>query len=316
MNSRRKPFTVSQYDKIVKENLEAAIPALIERLLHIHPIESEELPDDLQHTKERKPDALKRIRDQNGNVFVLHLEFQVADDPDMVYRMGDYCIMLAQAYRLPVKQYVLFMGSKPPRMPTELNTGDSIIRYNLLSFQEVSHELFLTSDKPEEILFALLSDFGQKPPEVVLERMINRIHETATGSLAFERYISQLRVLVQLRKLQPVLETVMEKLTQYFKEQEDPFYKKGQRLGFTLGLESGKKEGLEQGKKQGIEQGKKQGIEQGKKQGIEQGKKQGIEQGKKLIVLNLLKETDFSVAEIARLAEVSTAFVEMLKKKS
>lgn len=200
MKSRRTPFSISQYDKIVKENLEAAIPALIERLLHIHPVESEELPDDLMHTKERKPDALKRIRDRDGKTFVLHLEFQVADDPDMIYRMGDYCVMLARSYRLPVRQYVLFMGSKPPKMPTELNMGDSVIRYNLVAFQQFDCELFLASTKPEEILFALLADYGENSPDIILERMVNRIHETTSGSLAFERYISQLRVLVQLRK--------------------------------------------------------------------------------------------------------------------
>ncbi|GAB4023146.1 hypothetical protein [Spirosoma koreense] len=76
MKVRRKPFSVHQYDKSIRENLEAAIPALIEDLLHIYPLRSEELPDDLQHTKERKPDALKRIHDRDGNTFVLHLEFQ------------------------------------------------------------------------------------------------------------------------------------------------------------------------------------------------------------------------------------------------
>ncbi len=88
----------------------------------------------------------------------------------------------------------------------------------------------------------------------------------------------------------------MEKLTQYFKEQEDPFYKKGQRLGFSLGLENGKKQGIEQGKKQGIEQGKFN--------------------KERLVVLNLLKETNFSPTEIARLAEVPIDFVETLKKES
>ncbi|GAB4028917.1 RpnC/YadD family protein [Spirosoma gilvum] len=307
MKSRYKLPSISQCDKIVKENLEAAIPALIERLLHIHPVESVELPDDLQHTKERKPDALKRILDRDGNTFILHLEFQVADDPDMIYRMGDYCVMLARTYRLSVRQYVLYMGDKRPKMVTELNTGDSIFRYRLLSFQQYSYQVFLHSDKPEEILFALLADFDRQSPQIVLEQMVNRIYETTTSSLAFERYMSQLRVLVQLRKLQPNLELVMEKLTQYFKEQEDPFFQKGQRLGFTLGLESGKKAGLEEGKKQGIEQGKKQGIEQGEKK--------GLEQGKRLVILNLLSQTSFSVAEIARLTDVSSSFVETIKKE-
>jgi hypothetical protein len=51
---------VNQYDKIFRENLEAALPGLIRNLLGIHAVQTEELPDDIQHTKERKPDVLKR----------------------------------------------------------------------------------------------------------------------------------------------------------------------------------------------------------------------------------------------------------------
>ncbi len=91
----------------------------------------------------------------------------------------------------------------------------------------------------------------------------------------------------------------MEKLTHYFKEQEDPFFQKGQRLGFTLGLESGKNEGLEVGKSERL----KEGLEEGKKK------------GKRLIILNLLTQTSFSVAEIAQLADVSDSFVEEIKKE-
>ncbi|GAB4023144.1 hypothetical protein GCM10028773_39080 [Spirosoma koreense] len=188
--------------------------------------------------------------------------------------MGEYCVMLAQTYRLPVRQYVFFMGSKPPKMSTELNTGDSILRYHLLSFQQFAYELFLNSAKPEEILFTLLADYKGTTPEVILEQIVQRIYETTSGSLAFERHINQLRVLVQLRKLQPVLETVMEKLTQFFKEQEDPFFQKGERLGFDRGLEN----------------------------------------GKRLVILNLLKETNFSIHKIARLADVQVSLVEQLKK--
>ncbi len=66
----------SQYDKILKENLEAIIPGLMENVLGITVVESEELPDDVQHTKERKPDVLKKITDAQGNTFVLQIEFQ------------------------------------------------------------------------------------------------------------------------------------------------------------------------------------------------------------------------------------------------
>ncbi len=77
----------SQYDKIFKENIEAVIPSLMQNILGITAVESEELPDDIQHTKERKPDVLKKIKDTQGKTFVLHLELQLVDESEMVYRL-------------------------------------------------------------------------------------------------------------------------------------------------------------------------------------------------------------------------------------
>jgi predicted transposase/invertase (TIGR01784 family) len=101
---------VNQYDKILHENLEAALPGLIRNLLGIHAVHTEELPDDIQHTKERKPDVLKKVTDKNDETFVLHIEFQVKDEPKMVYRMAEYYIMLLRRYELPVRQYVIYIG--------------------------------------------------------------------------------------------------------------------------------------------------------------------------------------------------------------
>jgi hypothetical protein len=49
----------NQYDKIFRENMEAALPGIIEHLLGLDIVHSEEIPDDIQHTKERKPDLAK-----------------------------------------------------------------------------------------------------------------------------------------------------------------------------------------------------------------------------------------------------------------
>ena len=92
--SGEKQTEVNQYDKILKENIEAALPGLIRNLLNIHAVNTEELPDDIQHTKERKPDVLKRVTDEKENTFVLHIEFQVKDEPKMAFRMAEYHIML------------------------------------------------------------------------------------------------------------------------------------------------------------------------------------------------------------------------------
>lgn len=44
------------YDKIFKENIEEIILPLAKKVLNIDPEGLEEIPDDLQHTIERKPD--------------------------------------------------------------------------------------------------------------------------------------------------------------------------------------------------------------------------------------------------------------------
>ena len=74
-----------QYDKIIKENLEITLPVIIRDVLGLDIAESEELPDDIQHTKERKPDALKKVTAMAGHTYVLQVEFQLEDEREMVY---------------------------------------------------------------------------------------------------------------------------------------------------------------------------------------------------------------------------------------
>ena len=93
----------AQYDKIFKENIEAVISNIMQNVLDITAVSMEELPDDIQHTKERKPDTLKKITDDEGNTFVLQIEFQVKNEDEMVYRMLDYYGMLERKYKMPIK---------------------------------------------------------------------------------------------------------------------------------------------------------------------------------------------------------------------
>ncbi|GAB2592361.1 RpnC/YadD family protein [Spirosoma areae] len=302
----------SQYDKILKENLEATIPALIEKVLNIHPVLSEELPDDLQHTKERKPDALKRITDQSGQLFVLHLEFQLANEPKMIHRMHTYCAMLLEQYEIPVRQYVFYLGPTPARMPTSLTTNDLSFRYNLISFQELDYRLFLTSETPEVILLTILANYQPQESPMVMKQLLTKLDETADGPLVFQKYIAQLRVLVQLRNLQPLLDAAMDNLTKYVNEQNDPFYVKGRNLGFLLGTEKGIQEGLQKG----IQEGLQKGIQEGLQKGIRAGEEKGESKAQFQLIKNLLAETDFSDDKIAHLVGVTLTFVQDVRRVS
>lgn len=219
----------SQYDKIFKENLEAVISSIMQNILEITAVSVEELPDDIQHTKERKPDVLKKVTDTKGDTFVLQIEFQVANDDEMVHRMLDYKAMLIRKYRLPIYQYVIFLGKGQPKMETHLTDVGLAFEYNLLSINSVDYKIFLKSNRPEEIVLSVLANFGQETSENALKDIISRLEETTSGDLALKRYFKQLRILAQLRKLEQKLKNiVMDSIAKYIDEKRDVAFLIGQ----------------------------------------------------------------------------------------
>ena len=218
----------NQYDKIFKENIEAVIPSLMQNVLGITAVSMEELPDDVQHTKERKPDVLKKVTDTKGDTFVLQIEFQVRDELKMVYRMAEYFIMLERKYELPVKQFVIFLGSDNPKMPTELDRERLKFSYPLVSLSTLDYHIFLNSDKPEEIILGILANFKGENPEDALKQILVRIKETSKEEFSLNRYFNQLRVLAQLRNLELNLKNAMDSIAEYIKEERDVLYLRGQ----------------------------------------------------------------------------------------
>ena len=201
----------------------------MKNLLGIWAVISEELPDDIQHTKERKPDVLKKIKDVNGNSFILQIEFQVADETEMIYRMAEYYIMLLRVYRLPVKQYVVFLGKAKPKMQTQLTTDNLQFNFEVLSLRNLNYEVLINSNQPEEIVFGILADFGAEASEKVVTKIIQRLDETSKSPLSFQKYIRQLRVLSKLRKLDLRIEETMESIAKYIDEENDYLYIKGEQ---------------------------------------------------------------------------------------
>ncbi len=198
-------------------------------ILDIHVVNSEELPDDIQHTKERKPDVLKKITDYKGNIFVLQIEFQVVDEHEMIYRMAEYHVMLERKYHLPVEQFVIFLGSSKPKMSVQIDNKYMKFKFNLICFSELDYHIFVDSNKPEEIILGILASFMQEDSEVVLKQIIYRIKETTEGSFSLSRYFNQLRVLAQLRNLDLKLEIAMESIAKYINEERDVLYLRGQK---------------------------------------------------------------------------------------
>ena len=232
-----------QYDKIIKENLEITLPVIIRDVLGLDIAISEELPDDIQHTKERKPDALKKVTDTTGFTYVLQVEFQVADESEMVYRMAEYSVMLMRKYQLPIKQYVIFLKGTEPTMPTFIDTENHKFSYNLIRIAEANYNLFLKADNPEVKMLGILANFGKEDSYIAVKSIVNQVQSFTKGDFAESRYFRQLRIFVQLRSsVEQQFEKAMETITKFFKEEKDFLYRKGEIKGIEKGIEKGKHE--------------------------------------------------------------------------
>jgi hypothetical protein len=109
------------YDKIIKENLEAIFIPLSRKILKIESEIFEELPDSLQKTLEREPDFLKLVKHENASKnFILQIEFQSNYDHEMSARMLEYYGLIHRKYKLPLVQHVFYMGAKKKKIKNVL----------------------------------------------------------------------------------------------------------------------------------------------------------------------------------------------------
>ncbi|MDR0794297.1 MAG: hypothetical protein LBE82_13395 [Chitinophagaceae bacterium] len=236
-----------QFDKILQECIEEALPGIIEKVLNIIVAKSEELPDKIQHTIEREPDVLKKITDDKGEEFILQIEFQTTDEYEMAYRMAEYLIMLLRKYRLPVKQYVIYIGEEKSKMPNRLQTEMLDFRYHLISISSVDYRIFLRSKNPDEKIFALLGDFGKEKAVTAVAKIVKEIIESTQGDLEKARRKNQIRMLINLRKFvsQVNITDMLKDIT--FKKENDIFYIEGQQEGYKTGQQEGYKTGQQAG---------------------------------------------------------------------
>jgi predicted transposase/invertase (TIGR01784 family) len=256
----------------------------MKKVLGIEPESMLEIPDDLQRTIERYPDFLKIITGKSSDVFVLHIEYQAADDDEMLERMLEYFSLLYRKYRLEIKQYIFYIGSSKTKMKNTLSLPNINYRYELISLQDISYKVFLNSEIPEEIILAILGDFEGKEPQKVIFELLDKLDDLETGTLRMEKCVKQLEILSVLRNLQAIIiEQIHMNMALRYDIKKD--------LRYLQGKEEGKEEGREEGREEG-------------------------EQIKTLIgVRRAIKKGKLSIEDIADIFEVSVEYVNQIKKE-
>ena len=222
---------MGDFDKVLKENIEALFLALSEKLLGIKVSNPVDLPEKLQTTVEREPDFLKKVYSSDGSSFILHLEFQTNNEPKMVYRMAEYKALLQRKFELPVRQFVIYLGARKPRMRTKLTEEERIEGFTLKNIHSLPIDQTLASDIPEEIILSILADYPKTDAERVITSIITRLRSVSTDEASLKKSVQQLLVLSRLRKLDKETKKQVSTMPITYDIEQDSLYKEGVERG-------------------------------------------------------------------------------------
>jgi len=282
---------MNTFDRIIQENINALALGIIKRTLGLEIKDFQPVDRKIQKTHERETDFLVIVQDENTHQpYMIHIEFQTTNDKDMAQRMYMYDALIEHKFRLLAKQLVIYIGENPPQMATTIRRNSFTFQYELVWSKNFTYQDFLSSETPEEVLFALLADFQQEDSHTVVNQILNRLKELTPDGLRLQKYIVQLNILSQLRNLEDVTTKISK-----------------QMLTFDINRVPILKEAIDKG----VEQGMAQGMEKGMAQGIAQ----GIEIAKRENVINMLK-LGVSKDQIALFLNVSHDFIETIEKSN
>lgn len=230
----------NDFDRIFKENVEPSLPILAKLLFGIQYINVEEVKDKMQFTLEREPDFLKKVYiEASTELELIQFEFQSQNEDNIDARMLVYYALEYEKFQLPVRQFVIYTGYEPLKMPHRvINHPNLQYRVEVKDIREIPYEKFIESDNPEEIILAILGGFHGVNPEKVLDEILAKLVEVSKRVKKLGKFTYQLRTIAKLRKLREITIKKLENMPLIieFTEQEilsDPFYEKGLKKGLA-----------------------------------------------------------------------------------
>ena len=148
-----------------------------------------------------------------------------------------------------------------------------------MDFRDFGFDEFVHSNIPEEVIMAILANFKDATPGIVIDQILQRLKELLGQSKRLGKYLRQLEVLSKLRNLQPEVIIKLEAMSLVYDLETDIRFLQGTEKGIEIGTEKTK------------------------------------HAEKRLFVTNLITETEFSNEKIAKLAYVSIEFIEQIRKE-
>jgi len=163
----------------------------------------------------------------------------------MVFRMAEYKAIIQRKYRIPVKQFVVYLGTAVPTMRTQLKDEEIISGFELINIAEIDYQKWLVSEVPEAIMLAILADFGAEKPHKVIREVLSQLIRLSEDEIKLDKYIQQLKMLSRLRKLEEIMTQEVKNMPIRYNVKTDYLYKMGKAEGELEGVKKGMQEGMQ-----------------------------------------------------------------------
>ncbi len=147
----------------------------------------------------------------------------------------------------------------------------------MIILKNIPYQQFLLAKNPETVVFSILANFEGEDPETISLKIAERLKKLTKTDAAREKYYAQLRVLSNIRKLQPTIDKIIANIFKLIDISQDPLY-----------------------------------VER-KQEGKQEGKREGVLEGKRVSVQSLISNSDFDNAYIALLLAVPQDFVASIR---
>ncbi len=178
------------------------------------------------------------------------IELQSFNDALLPLRMAEYALMVAQIYRRFPELYVLYVGTEPLNMATELVTPCLTCRFKIIDIRNWDAETLLQSRHPADAVLAILGNHSERPETI--RRILQRIGKmnVEDRNIAF----SKLTMLAGLRNLAGVVEQEAKRMPIHYDIRDHETIGPMIRQERAEALAEGLAEGLEKGEKAGRRQ--------------------------------------------------------------
>jgi predicted transposase YdaD len=277
----KKVYEGNVFDKIFRENAESIFLPLVEERLGIKIKTFVQMKEKRQTTLEREMDFFYEVETEEGDKFILHLEFQTENEDDMLYRNGEYHGIALRKKKMEIKHVVVFLGEGKATMPTQLPENQIYKGFDLINIHEFDSKTLLESQIPDVVLLTILADYPKEQVRSVIRLILRQLEATCKSPAEKSKYFKQLILLSRLRKIEDLTTKITEEMPITFDLETDILYR--------------------------------QGKIKGELEGELKGELKGIETGRLDTAKNLIENTDFSDEKIAFLTSVSVTIVKKMR---